>query len=182
MLVRERDHPLRAAGERDGALKATLARGVERGVDSVGDTFGAARSDVSGGWHHGDDIFAPYGTPVLAVAHGVVFSVGWDGVGGWRERDGEFKIDASGVLPGGEQFTGPAELRRVLMGKADLFRRNIAEKMLTFALGRGLDYTDKCSVDEITRQLVRGNDRFSALMIGIVTSDPFQKRRSASSD
>jgi murein DD-endopeptidase MepM/ murein hydrolase activator NlpD len=48
------------------------------------DTFGAARPDVSGGWHHGDDVFAPIGTPVLAVAHGVVFSVGWERLGGWR--------------------------------------------------------------------------------------------------
>jgi murein DD-endopeptidase MepM/ murein hydrolase activator NlpD len=48
------------------------------------DTFGAFRSDVSGGWHHGDDVFAPIGSPVLAVADGVVFSVGWNAVGGWR--------------------------------------------------------------------------------------------------
>lgn len=65
------------------------------GVRFVADTFGAARSDVSGGWHHGDDIFAPLGTPVLAVAHGVVFSVGWEKVGGRRvwlrdDRGNEF--------------------------------------------------------------------------------------------
>lgn len=54
------------------------------GPSSFGDTFGAARSDVPGGWHHGDDIFAPLGAPVLAVAHGTVFSVGWEKVGGRR--------------------------------------------------------------------------------------------------
>ncbi|HEY5059003.1 MAG TPA: M23 family metallopeptidase [Gaiellaceae bacterium] len=54
------------------------------GTASFVDTFGAFRADVSGGWHHGDDIFAPLGTPVLAVAHGRVFSVGWNRVGGWR--------------------------------------------------------------------------------------------------
>jgi murein DD-endopeptidase MepM/ murein hydrolase activator NlpD len=59
------------------------------------DTYGAARADVSGGWHHGDDIFAPLGAPVLAVAHGVVFSVGWDKAGGRRlwlrdDRGNEF--------------------------------------------------------------------------------------------
>jgi murein DD-endopeptidase MepM/ murein hydrolase activator NlpD len=54
------------------------------GLVSYGDTFGAARSDVSGGWHHGDDIFAPLGAPVLAVAHGIVFSVGWERLGGRR--------------------------------------------------------------------------------------------------
>jgi murein DD-endopeptidase MepM/ murein hydrolase activator NlpD len=54
------------------------------GASAFADTFGAARPDVASGWHHGDDIFAPLGAPVLAVAHGVVFSVGWERVGGWR--------------------------------------------------------------------------------------------------
>jgi murein DD-endopeptidase MepM/ murein hydrolase activator NlpD len=54
------------------------------GQSSFGDTYGAERGDVSGGWHHGDDIFAPLGAPILAVAHGTVFSVGWNKVGGWR--------------------------------------------------------------------------------------------------
>ena len=54
------------------------------GAVAFGDTYGAERGDVSGGWHHGDDLFAPLGTPVLAVAHGTVFSVGWNKVGGWR--------------------------------------------------------------------------------------------------
>ncbi|HET8528096.1 MAG TPA: M23 family metallopeptidase [Gaiellaceae bacterium] len=54
------------------------------GNSSYGDTYGAGRGDVSGGWHHGDDIFAALGTPILAVAHGTVFSVGWNKIGGWR--------------------------------------------------------------------------------------------------
>ncbi len=54
------------------------------GPSGYGDTFGAPRGDVSGGWHHGDDIFAPLGAPLLAVADGTVFSVGWNDVGGWR--------------------------------------------------------------------------------------------------
>jgi hypothetical protein len=54
------------------------------GPSAYGDTFGAPRPDVSGGWHHGDDIFAPFGAPVLAVADGTVFSVGWNDVGGYR--------------------------------------------------------------------------------------------------
>lgn len=54
------------------------------GVDGTADTYGSARGDVPGSWHHGDDLFAPPGTPAVAVAHGVVFSVGWNEVGGWR--------------------------------------------------------------------------------------------------
>ena len=54
------------------------------GPASFGDTFGAARADVSGGWHHGEDIFSPLGTPLLAVADGTMFSVGWNDIGGWR--------------------------------------------------------------------------------------------------
>jgi murein DD-endopeptidase MepM/ murein hydrolase activator NlpD len=54
------------------------------GQSSYVDTYGGVRGDVSGGWHHGDDIFAPLGAPILAVAHGTVFSVGWNKVGGWR--------------------------------------------------------------------------------------------------
>jgi len=54
------------------------------GPSAYGDTFGAPRGDVSGGWHHGDDIFAPLGAPILAVADGTVFSVGWNEIGGWR--------------------------------------------------------------------------------------------------
>ena len=54
------------------------------GPSGYGDTFGAPRGDVSGGWHHGDDIFAPLGAPLLAVADGTVFSVGWNEIGGWR--------------------------------------------------------------------------------------------------
>jgi hypothetical protein len=65
------------------------------GNSSFVDTFGALRSDVPGGWHHGDDIFAPLGAPILAVASGTVFSVGWNKVGGWRlwlrdDRGNEF--------------------------------------------------------------------------------------------
>ena len=54
------------------------------GNSSYIDTYGALRGDVSGGWHHGDDIFAALGAPLLAVAHGTVFSVGWNRIGGWR--------------------------------------------------------------------------------------------------
>ena len=104
----------------------------------------------------------------------------FDGVGSWRTTDGKFKIDPSGELPGGERFAGPAELRKILIGKADQFRRNIGEKMLTYALGRGLEYYDKCAIDDVVKNLTKNQDRFSALVVGVVKSEPFQKRRGGS--
>ena len=71
-------------------LAATPSLGGEKydfpvlGTASWGDTYGAGRSDVAGGWHHGDDLFVALGTPVVAIADGTVFSVGWNAVGGWR--------------------------------------------------------------------------------------------------
>ncbi|QVL34742.1 DUF1592 domain-containing protein [Telmatocola sphagniphila] len=98
-------------------------------------------------------------------------------VGTWRANDGKYKIDASGTLPSGDKFDGPTQLRKVLISKADLFRRNLAEKMLTYAIGRGTEYYDKCAIDDIVKGTLAGNDQFSALILSIVQSDPFQKRR-----
>ncbi len=84
--VRKRDGlPVRTSIP-DVTPKLTASRYVfpVYGPSAYGDSFGAPRGDVSGGWHHGDDIFAPLGAPVLAVADGTVFSVGWNDVGGWR--------------------------------------------------------------------------------------------------
>src|SRR5206468_13084125 len=68
----------------------------------------------------------------------------YDAVGAWRDKDGEFPIDPSGDLPGGQTFQGPAELKALLRGKKDQFRRCLTEKVLTYALGRGLEYYDRC--------------------------------------
>jgi hypothetical protein len=101
----------------------------------------------------------------------------FDGVGAWRTKDGKFDIDASGVLPSGESIQGPAGLRAALRKKQDAFRRCLVEKMLTYALGRGLEYYDKCAVDEICKAVQENQDKFSVLILEIVKSDPFQKRR-----
>jgi mono/diheme cytochrome c family protein len=101
----------------------------------------------------------------------------FDAVGAWRDKDGQFPIDPSGVLPGGQTFKGPVELKAILKTKADEFRRCLTEKMLTYALGRGLESYDKCAVDDIVAALARNNNKFSTLVIEIVKSDPFQKRR-----
>ncbi|MCA9101423.1 MAG: DUF1592 domain-containing protein [Planctomycetales bacterium] len=102
----------------------------------------------------------------------------YDAVGGWRTTDGDDPIDASGEMSDGETFSGPAGLKRLLLGKKELFLRAISEKMLTYALGRGLEYYDRCAVDEIAAAV--NNDpehRFSTLILAIAHNDAFQKRR-----
>ncbi|HZY85246.1 MAG TPA: DUF1592 domain-containing protein [Gemmataceae bacterium] len=101
----------------------------------------------------------------------------FDAVGAWRDKDGKHAIDPSGVLPNGQSFKGPAELKVILKGRTDAFARCLAEKLLTYALGRGVERSDRCAVDEIARNLAREQYKFSALVIQIVKSDPFQKRR-----
>ncbi|HVK12157.1 MAG TPA: DUF1592 domain-containing protein [Gemmataceae bacterium] len=120
--------------------------------------------------------------PNCATCHAKMDPIGFglenfDAVGAYRTEDGRFKIDAGGVLPDGAKFTGPADLRKVLIAKADLFRKNLAEKMLTYAIGRGLEHYDRCSVDDVIGHLKKGQDKFSALVLGVVMSEPFQKRR-----
>ncbi len=125
--------------------------------------------------------------PSCAACHAKLDPLGFglenfDGVGAWRDKDNGQPVDATGVLPDGNTFNGPAELRKVLLGKADQFRRCLAEKLMTYALGRGLEYYDKCTVDEITAKLKSGNDKFSALVLAIVESDAFQKRKGKRSE
>ena len=101
----------------------------------------------------------------------------FDAIGGYRWQDNKLAIDASGVLPDGAKFNGPAELRQVLLEKSDLFRKCLAEKLLTYALGRGLEYYDKCLLDQVGTQVRNHGDKFSALVLAIVESDAFQKRK-----
>ncbi|MFM8274206.1 MAG: DUF1592 domain-containing protein [Gemmata sp.] len=120
--------------------------------------------------------------PKCAICHNKLDPLGFglenfDAIGGWRTQDNKKDIDPSGELPGGAKFNGPADLRKVLLGKADQFRSCFAEKLLTFGLGRGLEYYDKCAVDEITRASKADGDKFSALVLAVVKSDPFQKRK-----
>ena len=96
----------------------------------------------------------------------------FDGIGAWRDLDGNFPIDPTGELPTGEAINGPAGLKKVLKSR-ETFIRTLAEKMLTFALGRGLEYFDKCAVDDICKDLKANGHRFSALLSGVVNSKPF---------
>ncbi|MDB6151948.1 MAG: Protein of unknown function (DUF1587)/Protein of unknown function (DUF1592)/Protein of unknown [Chthoniobacteraceae bacterium] len=101
----------------------------------------------------------------------------FDATGAWRDTDGKFSIDASAKLPGGKAFNGAGELKAVLKdGKQ--FVNNLTEKMLTYALGRGLDYYDRCAVQAVVKSMEPKGNKFSALVAGIVTSEPFLKRKS----
>lgn len=120
--------------------------------------------------------------PSCASCHERMDSLGFglenfDAVGAWRDRDGAYPIDASGTLPDGSSFKRPSELKQILKRRKDDFARCLTEKMLTYALGRGLEYYDKCAVDEIAAKLAKNDYKFSTLILEIVGSDPFQLRR-----
>ncbi len=102
----------------------------------------------------------------------------FDAIGGWRTHDGKLPIDPSGSLPGGHSLQGPAELRAALRARRDAFARCLAEKMLTYALGRGLGRADRRSVDRIVDRLSGDGYRFSALILAIVESPAFQSPES----
>jgi len=101
----------------------------------------------------------------------------YDAVGRWRSKDGEFPIDASGELLGGQKFTDITELKKLLVSTATKkFARCLIENMLTYGLGRGLDAYDYCNVENIGRQLAADEYRIQAIVFGIVESRAFQYR------
>ncbi|MBN9520946.1 DUF1592 domain-containing protein [bacterium] len=120
--------------------------------------------------------------PACANCHAKMDPLGFglenfDAVGAFRMKDGGSPIDPSGELPGGVKFAGPVELKKILVGKKELFARCLTEKLLTYGLGRGLEFYDKRAVDKVVAGLARQDYKFSALVTEIVTSDPFRMRR-----
>lgn len=120
--------------------------------------------------------------PACASCHQRMDPIGFglenfDAVGAWRTRDGGGEIDPSGTLADGKSFKGPAQLKAILRDKKSLFVRNLTERMLTYALGRGVESTDKCHIDEIAQGVANQGYRFSSLVTRIVQSDPFRLRR-----
>lgn len=102
----------------------------------------------------------------------------FDAIGAWRTKEGDAPLDTTGSISAAEAFKGPAELKQILRETRRVdFVRCLTEKMLTYALGRGLEYYDRCAVEKIMENLARRDYRFSALIEEIVTSVPFQKRR-----
>ena len=123
--------------------------------------------------------------PVCAACHSMLDPLGFalenfDTIGRWRTHDGPTPIDASGALPDGTAFAGPAEFRRAVLAHQDEFLLNLTGKLLTYALGRGIEHQDMPAVRRIVRESASSDHRWSALILNIVTSMPFQMRSSAS--
>ncbi|HEY7391336.1 MAG TPA: DUF1592 domain-containing protein [Bryobacteraceae bacterium] len=101
----------------------------------------------------------------------------FDAIGRWRDKDGPFAIETSGTLPDRRSFKDHAELRALLKADASVFTECLTAKMLTYALGRGLERPDKETVKAIAQRVGREGYRFSSLVLGIVQSAPFQMRK-----
>ena len=120
--------------------------------------------------------------PTCAVCHDQIDPLGfglerYDAAGAWRTHDGEFPIDDSGTLPDGTTFRGARELKAILKSRQEAFTRNLAAKLLTYALGRGLESDDAAVVETIRAQAADAGHRFSSLVRGVVLSEPFRMRR-----
>jgi hypothetical protein len=123
-------------------------------------------------------------SPACAGCHSVMDPIGFamenfDAVGAWRTRDGANPVDASGQLADGTRVNGVIGLRDALVKRSDVFYGTLTEKLLIYALGRGLQYYDRPVVRGIVRTASRDGHRFSAYILGVVTSTPFQMRSAA---
>jgi hypothetical protein len=120
--------------------------------------------------------------PVCASCHSRMDPLGfalenYDAIGKWRTKDGNFPVDSSGVLPSGRSFSTPAEMRQVLGDMLPDFSRCLTQKMLTYALGRGLERYDRVTVQGIDKRLAASGYGFQTLVDEVVRSLPFQSRR-----
>ena len=123
--------------------------------------------------------------PACASCHARMDPLGFslenfDAIGQWRSTDAGKSINASGVLLDGTQVTGPAALQHALVAQKQQFVRAVTEKLLTYSLGRGLEYYDAPAIREIVRGSAADDYRWSSVVLGIVKSAPFQMRRAGS--
>ena len=121
-------------------------------------------------------------SPACAACHARLDPLGFalenfDAVGAYRTEDGGVAVEASGALPDGTVVEGPAGLRRVLLDRRDEFVETLAARLLTYAVGRGLESYDQPAVREIRRRAEAAGYRFSALVSAVVESVPFRLRR-----
>ena len=119
------------------------------------------------------------GNPACAACHRLMDPIGFslenfDAIGGWRDHEQGVPVDASDVLYDGRAIDGPAGLRRYLLRYSDQFVRTVTEKLLTYALGRGVEHHDMPAVRAIVREAAADDYRFTALVLGVVRSDAFR--------
>lgn len=119
--------------------------------------------------------------PVCAACHQIMDPIGFalenfDLIGAWRDTDGERPIDARAVLSDGTPISGPGDLRAALLGRADAFVETATEKLMTYALGRRLEYYDMPAIRGIVGNAGADDYRFSSLVLGVVMSDQFRRR------
>lgn len=122
--------------------------------------------------------------PVCASCHSRIDPLGfalenYDPIGRWRTEESGKPVDASGELPDGTKIDGPEQLKTALLARKDVFVRNLATKMLGYALGRGLTIEDSCAVDAIVDEVKRKDYRAHALIEAIVMSAPFRTQAAA---
>ena len=125
--------------------------------------------------------------PACASCHRIMDPLGFslenfDGVGEWRTKEPGGTVDASGQLADGSKVDGPAALRKALLSHSDQFVETLTEKLLTYALGRGLEYYDMPVVRSIAHDAARNHYRFSSLIMGIVQSTPFRMKKAPEAD
>ena len=118
---------------------------------------------------------------VCASCHNVMDPIGlalenYDHIGKWRTLDGGLPIDTSGVLMDGTPLAGQADLNQAILSRSGEFVETLIEKLMTFGLGRHVTYRDRPAIRQIARDAARNDERFSSLILGIVTSEPFLMR------
>jgi hypothetical protein len=120
-----------------------------------------------------------HANPTCASCHKIFEPIGlgfenFDAIGAWRTTDGDSPIDASGVLSDGTKIDGVTGLRDALVRHSDQFARVVTERMMTYALGRGVEYQDMPTLRQIVQNSAADKYRFTSLVMGIVKSPPFQ--------
>jgi hypothetical protein len=124
--------------------------------------------------------------PACSVCHNIMDPIGFslenfDATGAWRVRnESNAPLDASGVLVDGTKVDGPVALRKALLSRPETFATTLTEKLMTYALGRGLEYYDMPAVRTVVHAAARNDYRIPSMILGIVRSTPFQMKRTGS--
>jgi hypothetical protein len=125
--------------------------------------------------------------PTCASCHRVMDPLGlalenFDGLGGWREKEHGGAIDPTGQLADGTPIDGPVALREALLERPEMFVRTLTEKLMTYGLGRGIEFDDRPVLRKVVREAAARDYRWSAIVLGIVRSAPFQMKKAPAPD